>query len=113
MIRRHQDQLAQLAAIARMIYENDQVKLQKAAEAKHQVEYGLDLLNQSLLEITSLESVAAAQAALAYESWADNQRREMNLELAQRTVTWLDARDASRGSFGRKLAISHLLKPKA
>jgi hypothetical protein len=113
MTRRQQQQLGQLAIIARMLYENDQIKLQRAAEMKRQVEDRLDLLNLSLTAITAWESVAAAQAALVYESWADNQRRDLNLELAQRTVIWIEARDSSRSSFGRKLAINHLLKSEA
>lgn len=112
MTRRRHEQLAQLAIIARMLHEKDQAKLQTAAQFKQRTEDKLEVLNQSLVETQAWESVASAQAALIYETWADCQRRDLNIELAQQTALWMDARRSSCSSFGRKLAVGNLLKSK-
>lgn len=58
--------------------------------------------------VTDLGTIAAAQAEVRYQSWAQARRAEINLTLARQTVEWLEAQEAARRAFGRAEALRTL-----
>ena len=55
-----------------------------------------------------LSPVAAAQAEMRYQAWADRRRAEINTRLARQTAEWMEARSSAATAFGRSEALSAL-----
>jgi hypothetical protein len=102
------DRLARLARLAGMIRDLRLAGLERAARAR--ADSRARLAGLALAPCASdLGAIAAAQAELRYQSWAEARRAEINLTLARQTAEWLDAQDAARRAFGRSLALQALL----
>lgn len=96
--------LARLGQITQLVLDLKLADL-RAAAAKRQ--HSLDLLaslNRASDE-TDLSPVAAYQADLRYQLWADARRAEINLILAQQTVEMHLARDIAGQAFAKDQAL--------
>lgn len=96
--------LARLSQITGLILDLKLADL-RATAAKRQ--HSLDLLaslNTPPIN-TDLSLVAAHQAALRYQHWADVRRAEINLALARQTADMHMARDAAGQAFGKDQAL--------
>lgn len=97
------DRLNRLQAISDLLLD---VKLAELRAAAQEREKSLANLRSLDAESTSdLDPVQAAKTALAYQSWADRQRRDINLGLASQTVAWQRAQDTARNAFGKAEAL--------
>jgi len=96
--------IARLSQITQLILDLKLADLRKAA-AKRQ--HSLDLLESlnSAPPATDLSFVAAHQADLRYQHWADARRAEINLLLARQTADMHLARDAAGQAFGKDQAL--------
>lgn len=61
-------------------------------------------------QATDLAPIAAAQAGLLYERWAEGRRAEINLLLSRQTAVWLEAQTSARQAFGRSEALQSVRK---
>lgn len=96
--------LVRLGQISRLILD---VKLAALHTAAAKRQHSLDLLaslNKDSVE-TDLSPVAAHQANLRYQHWADARRAEINLLLARQTAEMQVARDAAGQAFGKDQAL--------
>lgn len=96
--------LARLAQISQLILDVKLAGLQKAAVKRQQSLDLLASLNKEHEE-TDLPPVAAHQALLRYQHWADARRSEINLLLARQTADMHMARDAAGQAFGKDQAL--------
>ncbi|MDO8311925.1 MAG: hypothetical protein Q7T25_08295, partial [Sideroxyarcus sp.] len=55
-----------------------------------------------------LPPIAAAQADILYQRWADARRAEINQTLARQTAEWLEAQSRARRAFGQTQAMNAL-----
>jgi hypothetical protein len=101
-------QLWQLKRIADLILDAQLAQVQAAAAEKAASEARLAALAQPVAAPEGIGDIAAGLAALGYQRWADARRAEVNLLLARQTVTWMEACDGARLSFGRKQALQGL-----
>jgi hypothetical protein len=101
------ERMAQLADLGAMILDRRLADLERAARARADSRARLAGLDLPPAE-TDLPPVAAAQAGLRYQVWADARRAEINLLLARQTAEWLEAQDAARLAFGRAKALERL-----
>lgn len=96
--------LTRLAQITQLMLDLKLADLRSAA-AKRQ--HSLDLL-ASLNKValaSDLSPIAAHQAELRYQHWADVRRAEINLLLARQTAEMHVARDAAGQAFGKDQAL--------
>jgi hypothetical protein len=98
-------QLAKLADLAELVLDSRLSALQAAARAKQDCEAQLSALALIPEGQSDLEGVASQLAGLAYQRWADARRAELNQQLARRTVSLIEARDAAREAFGKKTVL--------
>lgn len=99
--------LARLARLSGMIRDLRLADLERAGKAR--AESRARLAGLALDPCPSdLGAIAAAQAELRYQSWAEARRAEINLTLARQTAEWLEAQDAARRAFGRSQALKAL-----
>lgn len=98
--------LANLKALAEMVRDQKLAKLQVCAAARAATLNRLADLRPA--EADPAESIAAVQARLRYEHWADLRRAEMNVVLARQTVQWMEAREDARTTFGRAEVLRQL-----
>ena len=97
------DQLARLRQLAGLILDLRLSQLHGAAQARAQSQARLAGLEVS--EVCDLPPIAAAQAALRYQGWADARRAEINIQLARQTADWLEAQATARRAFGQSQAL--------
>jgi hypothetical protein len=100
--------LARLGQITQLLLDMKLADL-RAAAAKRQ--HSLDLLASLNLAPTqtTLPPVAAHQAELRYQNWADLRRAEINIVLAEQTAAMQIARDAAGNAFGKDQALQAAL----
>jgi hypothetical protein len=92
-------QMARLSQLADLILDVKLTDLHAAARARQE---SLDrLAGLAAAPATDLPEIAAAQAGLLYERWAEARRAEINLSLARQTAAWLDLQAEARQAFGR------------
>jgi hypothetical protein len=101
------DRLARLAQLAGMIRDQRLADLERAGQARAESRARLDGLTLAPCA-SDLGAIAAAQAEVRYQSWAEARRAEINLTLARQTAEWLEARDAARHAFGRAQVLDKL-----
>lgn len=104
------DPLARLDRLAGMILDLRLADLRKAALDRQQSLDHLRSLEKPPAQ--DLPPIAAAQADLLYQRWADQRRAEINRLLARQTAEWLGAQDRARDAFGRAEALKGLLARK-
>ena len=95
-----QADLRRLQDLATLVRDRDLAQLKRIAEARAEVEARLETLRHPA-EAPDLSLVAAAQARLAWEGWAERQRRDLNTRLARLHAEQAEAEDRARLSFGR------------
>lgn len=101
--------LAALGAIGQLMLDARLAELRAAAAARAQ---SLDRLEALVARpAPDLEPIAAAQAELRYQRWAEARRAEINLQLARQTAAWMAAEEAARQAFGKTEAL-RLLREK-
>jgi hypothetical protein len=98
--------LARLEQISRLLRDIGLSKLQQTALERQK---SLDALAR-LDGVTSggADGLLEANVRLRYERWADMRRRDINLQLAEQTAKWLDAKRAARHDFGRYESLQKL-----
>lgn len=102
-------QLAALKTIAGLMLDARQMELRQAAAARNASLAALAALDRpAAAPAAETSPIAAAQAAIRYEVWADRRRAEINLALARQTVQWQDARQAAALAFGKTEALRAL-----
>ncbi len=101
------EHLARLAGLARMIRDLKLAELEAAGRARAESRARLAGLDLSPIE-PDLGVIAAAQAEVRYQSWAEARRAEINLTLARQTAEWIEAREAARRAFGRAQVLERL-----
>ena len=96
--------LARLGQITQLLLD---VKLADLHAAAAKRQHSLDLLASlnTAAPPTDLSPVAAHQAELRYQLWADLRRAEINLVLARQTADLHIARDAAGHAFGKDQAL--------
>lgn len=60
---------------------------------------------------SDLPALAAAQVALSYQRWADERRRELNMQLARQMVSVAQRQAEARLAFGRAEVLHRLATP--
>ena len=97
------DQLVRLRQISGLILDLRLSELHTAARARAQ---SLDrLAGLAVPQASDLPPIAAAQAGLRYQRWADARRAEINIQLARQTADWLEAQATARRAFGQSQAL--------
>jgi hypothetical protein len=100
-----QKKLKQLCALTQLVLERDLSALHAIAAQKKQASDALCTLDQGLNTLQNWEDNASVKQSVLFEQWADSRRREINVDLAQKTALWLEARDVTRKSYGQNLAL--------
>ncbi|MGB8814337.1 MAG: hypothetical protein WCC57_14255 [Paracoccaceae bacterium] len=102
------EQLGRLGKITDLLLELRLADLETAARARQE---SLDHLSDLKVPQTSdLPLIAAAQANLLYQRWAEARRADINLTLARQTATWIEAQTSARFAFGQAEALRGLQK---
>ena len=96
--------MARLGQISALILDVKLAALRAAAAKRAQSLELLENLNKPAA-LTDLSPVAAHQAELRYQYWADARRAEVNLLLARQTADMHLARDAAGQAFGKDQAL--------
>ncbi len=99
--------LAQLQGLAQMVLDAQLADLRAIARAREESLTHLADLNRPFPEL-DLHPVAAAEAGLRFQRWADLRRTEVNEILARQTVQMEEARSAAQTAFGRSTALARL-----
>ena len=101
------NEIARLGQIAQLILD---VRLADLAMAAKKRQHSLNLLaNLNTLPATEdLPLIAAHQAGLRYQSWAETRRAEINPILARQTAEMLVARQDAALAFGKNQALRGL-----
>ncbi|MEH7828662.1 hypothetical protein [Gemmobacter denitrificans] len=95
-----------LADLAAMLKERSLEELRAAAARREATRERIAGLNVPPAE--DLPLVAAAQANLTYQRWADQRRRELNMQLARETVEWMGCQEDARLAFGKSEVLRKL-----
>ena len=101
------EQLVRLQEVSQLMLDLRLLALEKAARARQASLDHLDQLNRPAPP-TDLDPIVAGEVAMRYQNWADQRRSAINLELAQQTVEWSEARDNASLAFGRNAVIAKL-----
>jgi len=102
------DQLQRLRQLSGLILDLRLSQLHNAARAR-----ALSIKRLAGLDATQdndLPAIAAAQAGLRYQRWADLRRAEINTQLARETAVWLEAQGSARHAFGQLQALEAVQK---
>lgn len=97
-----------LSTLAGLILDAQLATLRLAAIERDASLAALADLARAPAPATDLPPLVLARAAIAYESWADARRAEINPRLARQTAAWLEAQAAARIAFGRATALRAL-----
>ncbi len=99
--------LAQLHEVSQLLLDVRLLALDKAARARQASLDRLADLNRPAPP-TDLNPIAAGEVAMRYQSWADQRRAAINLDLARQTAEWSEARLDAAQAFGRNAVIGKL-----
>ena len=100
--------LKRLGQLTGMMLKIRLAELHRAAAQRAECEDRLKALQLPPTNPEGLEGAAAELAHLNYQRWADMRREEINRQLAQRTVTWLEAVETARAAFGKDQALGKI-----
>lgn len=101
------EKLAQIQKLAQLILDIRLVELERAARARQASLDHLADLNRPQ-PITVDNPVLAGEIAMRFQTWADQRRAAINLELAQQTVAWEAAKLDASQAFGRNSVLGKL-----
>lgn len=101
------EKLAQLQGLAQMVLDAQLADLRAIARARDDSLAHLADLNRPF-PASDLHPVAAAEAEIRFQRWADLRRAEVNQLLARQTVQMEVARGAAQLAFGRSTALARL-----
>ncbi|MDP4034471.1 MAG: hypothetical protein Q8P60_16775 [Pseudorhodobacter sp.] len=101
-------QMQRLGQLSGLILDIRLSQLHAAARAR--VESQARLAGLDAPQASDLPPIAAAQAGLLYERWAEVRRAEINLLLSRQTAVWLEAQTSARQAFGRSEAVQSVQK---
>jgi hypothetical protein len=107
MSRPDAQKLAGLQGLAQMILDGHLARVRAIARAREESLAHLADLNRPF-EPSDLHPVAAAEAEMRFQRWADLRRAEVNQLLARQNVEMEEARSAAKLAFGRSSALSQL-----
>jgi hypothetical protein len=96
--------IAALQGIARLLLDHRLSVLRAASDRRAQSRMQISALDQ-VAGPADLPLLAATQATLRYELWADIRRSDLNTVLARQTAEWMSAQDEARHAFGRAEAL--------
>lgn len=99
--------LAALQGLAQLVLDARLSEVKALARARDEALARLADLNRSF-EVADLHPVAAAEAEIRFQRWADLRRAEVNETIARQNVRLEELRDAARLAFGRATALSRL-----
>lgn len=99
--------LSGLQDLAQMVLDAQLAELRQIARARDESLAHLAELNRPFAE-TDLNPIAAAEAEIRFQRWADLRRAEVNQTLARQTVQLQEARSAAQTAFGRANALAKL-----
>jgi hypothetical protein len=99
--------LARLADLAQLMLDHRLGQLRQTADQLEQSRMQLTAVNQAAAP-ANLDPLMSARVGLDYDRWADVRRAELNLVIARRTATWLEARGEAQTAFGRVQALQGL-----
>lgn len=105
------EQVQRLRALTGLILDMRLSDLRAAARAKQESLDRLAALHAP--QATDLPPIAAAQADILYQRWAEQRRAEINLILARQTAEVLEARAMARRAFGQTEALRGLAEKTA
>lgn len=100
------ERLKQLATLSDLIRDRALEDLRRAAAERDMTK--AHLAGLAVLPATGLSPLAAARAAQAYQQWADERRRQLNIQLARQTVTVMQRQADARQAFGRAEVLHRL-----
>lgn len=103
---RDRKQIGRLADLAALVRDQRLEVLRLANERKAGTERLITGLEQP--GTNALPVIAAAQAELQYQAWAEQRRRELAAILAEQTLECEKRRDAARLAFGRAQVLDRL-----
>lgn len=99
--------LAALQGLAQLVLDARLSELGALARAREAALTRLADLNRTF-DVPDLHPVAAAEADLRFQRWADLRRAEVNATIARQNVALEELRAAARLAFGRAAALSRL-----
>lgn len=99
--------LRALQGLAQMVLDAQLAELRAIAQAREDSLAHLADLNRSF-QPSDMHPVAAAEAEIRFQRWADLRRSEINQVLARQNVQLDEARSAARTAFGRARALGQL-----
>jgi len=97
-------EIAALQGLARLLLDHRLALVRDTAARREQSLTQLAALER-IAEPEDLPPLAAIQAALRYDLWADARRAELNTVLARQTADLMAAREDARLAFGRAEAL--------
>ena len=101
------EKLAQLQDLAQIVLDAQLADLRRIARARDDSLAHLADLNRPFAA-SDLHPVAAAEAEIRFQRWADLRRAEVNQLLARQNVQMEAARGAAQLAFGRSTALARL-----
>ena len=102
------DQIKRLQQIAGLQLDLRLNDLHSAARARQE---SLDrIAGLNVPQARDLPPVAAAQADLLYQRWAEARRAEINHTLARQTAEWIEAQANARRAFGQTQVLDAVQK---
>ena len=106
------EKLRRLGQISALLHEAKMNALQKSVRARQD---SLDLLTalDAPTPPTDLPTITAESVALRYALWADQQRSQINRQLARQTADWHSALQEAALAFGRDQVVQGLAKASA
>lgn len=100
--------LRRLGRLTGMMLDIRLADLQRAASLRDECATRLKGIQATTLPAEGLEGAASELAQLTYQRWVDLRREDLNRQLAQKTVDWLEAAEAARVAFGKDRALTDL-----
>ncbi len=107
MMHEQRAKLGQLHALAQMMLDAQLLELRAIARAREESLAHLADLNRPFPP-NDLHPVAAAEAEIRFQRWADQRRAEVNQRLAMQNVQMEEARLAAQMAFGRSSTLARL-----
>jgi len=101
------EKLGQLNDLARLILDLRLLELERVARARQDSLDHLADLNRPQPPADA-NPIVAGDVAVRYQNWADHRRMAINLDLAQQTLAWEEARRDAALAFGRSAVIDRL-----
>lgn len=101
--------LQSLATLSQLVLDQRLSALRQTAERLERSKAQLSAINAAGAP-ADLPPVQAGLVDLAYQRWADIRRAELNLAIAQQTISWIDAKSEAATAFGRVQALQGAAK---